>query len=888
MKTLHFEIPYHTRWGERVELIYSIDDEPPSLLPLKTKDGDVWQGNLETADDAHGIRHAYQIVNEEKGMTIIEDNCWRDFDFSHRSEIAFADAWNETPLSDLYQRSAFLKCFMKPEGAAMLSFEQLTFPCLLLLHALPPGKDLVWAVVGEGERWGNWDPQRARILDRTKTYEWALALHRDDFIQGACYKYVLLDRLNPQHVIWEEGGNRIISPTLYTKHSSFIRQDEHVRIKTKAWKGAGVVIPIFSLRSEGSMGIGDFGDLCALIKWAAGVGMNTIQILPVNDTTRDGTWRDSYPYNAISVYALHPIYLDLREWSQTKAYADCIEEGQRLNSLSSIDYEATYKLKTRFLRNLYEEKGRAVKKNDTYQCFIRNNREWLIPYAEFCCYRDHFGHADFRLWPHTGNGIDYQIPEDDINYWLFVQYLLHRQMTAAHSEAIELGVVIKGDIPIGISPDSVPAWKDGHLFHFDGQAGAPPDAFATKGQNWGFPTYNWEEMAKDDYAWWRKRLSHMSKYFDAYRIDHVLGFFRIWEVPSDQIEGILGHFRPALPYSLDEIRHFGFKGDIESCTHPYLSQEKHNDLCGQFGSDTMCQYIEKEGNHYTLRTAYRSQRTIRTQVTETQLRRLLMEVSSDLLFVRDPDTPNYYHPRIAAQDTAAYASLSDENKVAFNKLHDAFFYHRHNEMWSSSALAKLAKITGGRDHTEPTLQLYAPQGTGMLPCAEDLGMIPSGVKETLEKLNILSLEIQRMPKEYGVRFGHLERNPYYSVATISTHDMPPFRLWWQQDKERRDAYWHEFFGRTDDAPATADPSLCETVVRQHLQCPSMLCILAMQDWLAISPTLRNPHPEQEQINDPANPNQYWNYRLHITLEELICATDFNEKVRGLIQMTRQS
>lgn len=886
MKILHFELPYHTQWGERVDLIYSIDHEPPALLPLKTTNGEIWQGDVETPDNAHTIRHAYQIVNEKKGMTIVEDNSWRDFDFNHRSEIIFADAWSETPLSDLYQRNAFLKCFMKPEGTDALTLEHLTSPCLLLLHALPPDENLAWGVVGEGERWGNWNPQRARILNRTKTYEWALSLHRDDFIYGACYKYVLINRLTPQHVIWEEGGNRIIAPTRHTKHSSFVRQDENVRINSKAWKGAGVVIPVFSLRSKGGMGIGDFGDLRTLIKWGAGVGMSTIQILPINDTTRDGTWRDSYPYNAISVYALHPIYLDLREWSRTRAFADCAEEGSRLNALPQADYEATYKLKMRFLRSLYTEKGHAVLKSDACRRFVRDNQEWLMPYAEFCCYRDHFGSANFRTWPQEGNEVKYRIPKDEINYWLFIQYLLHRQMAAAHHDATELGIVIKGDIPIGISPDSVPAWKDGHLFHFNGQAGAPPDAFATKGQNWGFPTYNWEEMAKDDYAWWRKRLSHMSKYFDAYRIDHVLGFFRIWEIPSDQIEGILGHFRPSLPYSLAEIQKYNFSGNVESYTCPYLSQEKHKDLCRQFGNSTIRQYVEEDGDHYTLCVDYRSQKTIHTQITDTALRSQLTEVSSDLLFVKDPDTANHYHPRIAAQITAAYASLSDEDKAAFNRLHDDFFYHRHNEIWCASALKKLIRITDGRDHTEPTHQLYAPHGTGMLPCAEDLGMIPAGVKETLEKLNILSLEIQRMPKEYGVRFGHLERNPYYSVATISTHDMPPFRLWWQQDKERRDAYWHEFFGRTDDAPATADPPLCETVIRQHLQSPSILCILAMQDWLAISSTLRNPHPEEEQINDPANHDQNWNYRLHLTLEELICATDFNEKVRSLIQMTR--
>lgn len=174
---------------------------------------------------------------------------------------------------------------------------------------------------------------------------------------------------------------------------------------------------------------------------------------------------------------------------------------------------------------------------------------------------------------------------------------------------------------------------------------------------------------------------------------------------------------------------------------------------------------------------------------------------------------------------------------------------------------------------------------GMLPCAEDLGMVPASVKGVLEKLNILSLEIQRMPKTWGTRFADLKQNPYLSVATIATHDMPPLRLWWRESREQTQAFWSEALHHLGEAPVEATPEVCEEVVAAHLSCPSMLCLLAFQDYVAISPSLCSNSPEREQINVPANPNQYWRYRMHISIERLIQSTDFNEKLRGLIKMS---
>ncbi len=516
---------------------------------------------------------------------------------------------------------------------------------------------------------------------------------------------------------------------------------------------------------------------------------------------------------------------------------------------------------------------------------MNDNDYWLAPYTLFCALRDHFHTANFRHWPVGKEATEKDVPglEEARSFHRFVQFLLHRQMERTHTEARRLGVLLKGDIPIGVSPDSVPAWTDGHLFHFDGSAGAPPDAFAVNGQNWGFPTYNWDEMAKDGYLWWRRRLGHMEKYFDAYRIDHVLGFFRIWEIPTTQIYGVLGHFRPALPLSAEEIRQYGFTGDAARLSQPQVAAPRMEKYIEKFGLPQLMRYFVKEGDTYLLKPAYVSQRSILEQVPEGKFRDFLVQTVAEVLFVNDPDEPQRFHPRVGAQTTALFREFPREQRDAFNRLHDDFFYNRHNQFWADEAMKKIPIVTSSADNLHPTFSLYPLQGEGMLACAEDLGMVPASVKGVLNRLDILSLEIQRMPKEYGVRFADLSHNPYLSVATIATHDMPPFRLWWQQDREQTQAFWREALGHSGEAPQEATPEVCEEVVSRHIQSPSMLCLLALQDLLAISPTLRSPHPEKEQINDPANPNQNWCYRMHLTIEALIQASAFNEKLRDLIK-----
>ncbi len=858
MPHLRFRIEYYTNYGEKLCLNYRVNNGAECRLPLCPTASGAWWGEFDVPAFA-GVRYAYSVCDEAGCEVRAMRPCSLQVQVGQEGGICLCDQWVEREIPAPYRHSAFTECIFGRGGEK----EALSGDYILRTCAVPPPTGCHWAVCGASDRLGAWQPEAALPLRQTGTYEWSVALSREDFEAATEYKYLLITEAKSRPIVlWEEGHNRRLVKDYVIPGETVMQTDDTPRLMPEGWKGAGVVIPVFSLRSRGSQGVGDFGDLAAFVRWAASVGMSTVQLLPINDTTSSGTWRDSYPYNGISVFALHPIYMDLRAWEKSPLFAVYAERATTLNVKAMLDYEAVYRLKMEFLSELFRLEGRKVMGSADYTTFFGENKEWLEPYARYSCEK--------------AQGLS-DVPKGTADFYYFVQFLLHRQMLAAHDVARALGVILKGDIPIGVCGDSVPATVDRHLFHFNGQAGAPPDAFARHGQNWGFPTYNWDEMAKDGYRWWRRRLSHMARYFDAYRIDHVLGFFRIWEIPSTQAYGILGRFRPALPLSDEEIANAGFHLPAAHYAVARLSENRLRELADGLAEGNLWDFFERtEEGDYVLREGFRTQREQMERLPDSPLRNALLDAAAEVLFIADPDMGGW-HPRIGAQDTALFRTLPGEAQQAFNGLHDNFFYFRHNDYWAQRAMEKLPAVIDARpDDVEAS----------MLPCAEDLGMVPASVKGVLDTLQILSLEIQRMPKTYGVRFSNLNDNPYLSVATIATHDMPPFRLWWHADRQQTQQFYTQVLGCYGEAPEDATPEICEQVVKMHLASPSMLCLIALQDYLAIDGELRNPHYDAEQINDPANAFQYWQYRMHLTIEDLVEATSFNEKLRGLVALTR--
>ena len=323
----------------------------------------------------------------------------------------------------------------------------------------------------------------------------------------------------------------------------FPRAHQAEKFDRPGFRGAGTAVPVFSLRTPADFGIGEFRDLRPLVDWAAATHQCVIQLLPVNDTTRKGGWQDSYPYSPVSTFALHPLYMHLQDLG-IKEDAAFRKQQAALNALPELDYPNVYKAKMAYIREAFEKRGAKDLASAAFKRFCKENQGWLDEYTAFCARRD-------KLEP---------------EYYAWMQYHLDKQFCEEVDYARAKGVSFKGDLPIGVSADSAEAYWHPELFNLDSSTGAPPDFFSRDGQNWGFPTYNWEEMAKDDYAWWKARLRKMSRYFDAFRIDHILGFFRIWEIPTEYKSGMMGHFNPALPYSPEDIAALGLP--LEGLFHP--------------------------------------------------------------------------------------------------------------------------------------------------------------------------------------------------------------------------------------------------------------------------------------------------------------------------------
>ena len=849
-------------------------------LTLACTDGRHWHGSIEA--EAEAFTYYYMLKGGDRVLR-------REWGEPRRmtarpGQLFLHDAWRDVPEQRFLYTAPFRDSFGAPATGnrdTMPAERRLE----ILLHCPYALRGQSVVLLGEGDALGNWNEAHGLPLSQREYGLWSLVLDADRITEPLPYKFAIRDQDTGRVVHWEEGDNRLMPVPDDTTGPATWRRELHYRHGWMNWRAAGVAIPVFSLRTERSFGVGEFSDLRRLADWASAIGLKFIQVLPVNDTTITRTWTDSYPYNAISIYALHPIYLGLDDYplKDKTALRQFRERADALNALPGYDYEQVLALKEEYLHALFDEQGEAVLASEAFARFFDSNGHWLFPYACFCALRDEHHTANHTTWGAYARYDRHALEQllarrPDLHQatmrTCFTQYLLHEQLTGARAYAHQRGVVLKGDIPIGISHDSVEAWVEPHLFNLDTQTGAPPDDFSATGQNWGFPTYNWTRMAEDGYAWWTRRFRQMAGYFDAYRIDHILGFFRIWQIPAHAVQGLLGQFSPALPLTPDEIWAWGVPFDEGRMTRPYITVRMLPALFGEHAGEVAGQFLNRvTWERYELKDFCDTQAKVRglfaghTDEAGRQVREGLYALCAEVLFVPDHRDPHRYHPRIAARHTASYADLDPAVREAFDRLHEHFFYQRHNDFWGDEALRKLPALTAATD---------------MLPCGEDLGMIPACVPEVMRRLQILSLEIERMPKQYGRAFEDLTCIPYYSVCASSTHDMSTLRGWWEENRELTQRYYNEVLGCPGDAPADCTPDVCRRIVERHLRSSAMLAILPLQDWLSVDGRLRHPRPDEERINIPAEPNHYWRYRMHLTLDDLLRADSLNETLRQMV------
>ena len=887
--TVQFNIEYKAMFGEQI--VVNIQTEEGELkLPLETTDGERWACDWCVESPEKSYTYYYSVEREGKAVKTEWLMIKHQLDVNAKKAAVYTlyDHWKAMPEDAFLYSSAFTDCInhqapqeMKPETGSKI--------VRLIVRApqLRDGERL--GVLGADKALGAWDVQKILPMTQHTYNEWVADIDAAH-LEGSHLEFKFVAFRNAKNeLLWETSMNRTVDLPEMKAGELVSYELDQAFFALYNRKLAGTLVPVFSLRTRKSAGIGDFGDLKVMIDFVASTGQKVLQLLPINDTTITHTWTDSYPYSCISVFAIHPQYANLHalpELKDAKARAEAEKTCAELNALDKIDYEKVNDFKINYLRQIFNQEGEKMMKTAEYKAFFQDTKQWLVPYAQYSYLRDKNGTADFNQWP------DHQVWDEaerkaltdpktaaykNVAFFYFVQFVLDRQMQEAHEHAKAKGVILKGDIPIGVNRNGCDVWMEPKYFNLNGQAGAPPDDFSANGQNWGFPTYNWFEMLKDGCQWWNRRFQNMARYFDAYRIDHVLGFFRIWEIPVSSVHGLLGQFAPALAMSREEIESYGLHFQDDRFTRPFITDWVLDRVFHERAGEVKEKYLDRlDEERYQMKPEVDTQRKVEalfadvTDEKELWLRDGLYALISDVLFVRDHTNPGVFHPRISAQLDFIYESLYDNDKAAFNRLYNDYFYRRNNQFWYQEAMKKLPKLV---------------QATRMLVCAEDLGMVPDCVPWVMDELKILSLELQSMPKDPSVKFGHLSRNPYRSVCTISSHDMPPLRMWWDENIQRTQEYYNTMLYRQGPAPHPLPGWLASDIISRHLTSPSMLCILSIQDWLATDEALRLPDANAERINIPANPKHYWRYRMHLNIEDLAADKRF---VQNITEMISQS
>ncbi|MDD5139957.1 MAG: 4-alpha-glucanotransferase [Verrucomicrobiales bacterium] len=899
---LTFRLRFHTKVGQSLFITGNHEQlgggQIKRAVPLQYLNEESWQASILLPDGAASdaaITYNY-ILHNADGSTVQDwgnDRVINPASFK-QGEVLIVDSWNHAgAVENVFYTEPFKNVLLQANHTELRVPAPLGATHTFKVKAPLLQKGQTLCILGNGAALGNWIPDAPLLLNRIAGEDFLsvqLDLGRESF--PVSYKYGVYDVERGNFIRFEEGDNRLLHDAVAPgKHT--VVNDGFIRLPADTWKGAGVAIPVFSLRSENSFGTGEFTDLKPLADWCQRTGLKLIQILPVNDTSATHTWVDSYPYAAISAFALHPLCLNLNSLiaGKKKSLPKTLEaERKRLNALDTVDYEAVMQAKIKFVRTTFPKQKAKTFASRDYQEFFGQNKHWLEPYAAFCAFRDKFGTADFSQWPahrvYRATEIAALVKKDpaigdeiELNY--FIQFHLHLQLQEAAGYVHAKGLILKGDIAIGVYRHGADIWQQPELFHADMQAGAPPDAFSAKGQNWGLPTYNWPRMMQDGFAWWKQRFAQMSCYFDAFRIDHILGFFRIWSSPAHAVEGIMGYFVPAIPVKLAEFSQHGIHFNHDRYVKPFITDPVLEEIFGAESATVRRDFLVADRpGHYFLKLEFATQRQVEkhfTALEASEPNRKLKEglfnlISNVILFEAENSSGREFHFRFAMEDTLSFKNLDPQTRAKLKELYVDYFFRRQDDFWMQEGLQKL-----------PALKRV----TNMLICGEDLGLVPPCVPELMKELGLLSLEIQRMPKAMGVDFFRPADAPYLSVVTPSTHDMSTIRGWWEEDRNLAQKFYHQELKQAGAAPVHCDAEINKAIVLQHLASPAMWSIFQIQDLLGMDEQLRRTDFAAERINVPANPKHYWRYRMHLTLEKLLQAETFNNELnRQVLQNKR--
>lgn len=640
----------------------------------------------------------------------------------------------------------------------------------------------------------------------------------------------------------------------------------------KHQKIMGIAIPVSAIRTEKSCGVGEFADLKEFALFCCKVDIRLIQILPVNDTGFDPT-----PYSAQTSLGLNPIYLRLTEITGHEMFLNEIQNFQKnYNSLNRLSYKDCYTFKQEILKKIFLKNQEQIFQDEEIKKFLKENL-WLYPYAVYKFLKESHEQKPWWDFPVLQNPtlqeIEYFYYQNEKNclFYVWQQYIADIQLKDAVNFCEKNGIMLKGDIPILMNEDSADVWAFRKFFNLNYRVGAPPDMFSPEGQNWGFPAYRWDELKKENFSWWKERIKKADSYFHAFRIDHVLGFFRIWQIPKEEYSGLLGFFSPASYIHHTELKNLGFdEGRIVWLSEPHLPGGEMRMRFGDFWLDIVKKYLVQLPNEdlYKFAESIKGEKNLAQNEPNPEVRNFLISWwrQKALLQVQE----SYFFPAWKRKEVFSYHSLSFEEK---QKLEDLIEFHRKEseKIWEENALELLS---------------FMKEGHEMLICAEDLGDLPECTPKVLEKLKILSLKVERWYRDYKnpqEPFIPTSEYPKLAVATSSVHDSSPLRLWWLKEASTQDKEaYYKHLGLSDQPKEYLSPDLVEKILQNLSASPALLFIVPIQDLLAMDEEFQQIPPEEERINIPGTLNETnWTYRMPVNVSDLLQKDELLQKIKKL-------
>ena len=666
-------------------------------------------------------------------------------------------------------------------------------------------------------------------------------------------------------------------------------------------KLTGVAVPLGALYTKDNSAIGEFPDLKVFADFCKSAGISIIQLLPVNDT---GT--QSSPYSGLSAFALHPIYIRLNQVPGfdtlyksdakfKKTYDDFLENHKYC---PRYKYDEIRNKKTELLQRLYETtiEWKTSEASPELSKWIKAN-PWVKDYAVYKNLKWNYMQASWKSWLDT----DRIKSKAEITalwnkkafkkehlFYAWVQMIADAQFHDAVEYVHKAGLLLKGDMPILMNEDSADAWAYPEVFNQDLRAGAPADGDNPTGQNWGFPTYNWKSLKENDYNWWKDRLKNASKYYDAYRLDHILGFFRIWAIPEDDLNALNGHTEPYASIKKTELYELGFDDDrIRWLSQPHIPTRAIEDItwnhdkahqilaifCNKIDGEELWRFAPNLKGSKAIEEADLSELCATEAIP--RVKKVLEDYWSNRTLIEI--AKNKYIPLWTYGQSTSWGSLNEKEKASLSECFDEL-NKKNEKLWKKQADEIFSAIT---------------EAVKMTPCGEDLGVNIECVPKTMKAHNILGLRVVRWCREWSE-----EGQPYLpfadyeplSVTTTSVHDSSTLRQWWEDEKDSVRA-----FIKANSAEAASDagaaealtesgfsPEIAEKVLQASSTAASLWFIPPLQDFLYMDKALWLEKAEDERINVPGTVTQFnWTYRLPCSLEELCKNEELINKIKKI-------